>query len=47
MWFGVAAFLSGAGSACSGAASNPFLQAVGAVLVLGSIAYVLIKTLSS
>lgn len=47
IWFGVAAFISGAGSACSNAASNPLLQAAGAVLVIGSVAYILLKTLGS
>lgn len=47
IWFGIAAFISGAGSACSNAASNPLLQAAGAVLVIGSVAYILLKTLGS
>jgi glutaredoxin len=44
LWFGVAALVSGAGSACSGAASNPFLQVIGAVVVIGSIAYILLES---
>ncbi len=47
IWFGIAAFLSGAGSACSGAASNPLLQAAGAVLVIGSVTYILLKIFGS
>lgn len=47
LWFGVAVLLSGAGSACSGAASNPFLQVVGAVLAIGSVAYILLKSFGS
>ncbi len=36
---GIFTFVSGMGSACSGTASNPWVQAVGVAIIIGSIIF--------